>query len=104
MSEEKQQITDTIDKVQEVVDLFYQQKDSEAFEKFTAALDSMSIAINNLAVYKSLNETFELDEEKLCDILKEAMNALESQDRVLMADILQYDFIEYINELLEEMD
>ena len=32
------------------------------------------------------------------------MEALESDDKVLLADILQYDFIEYIESLVEKME
>lgn len=104
MSREKEQIVATIDKVQNVVDFFYQQKDKEAFEKLDVTLDDMTIAIDNLVAYKNEHQSFVFDDSKLCTILKDAVNALESEDEVLMADILQYDFIEYINELLEKME
>lgn len=103
MSMEKEQIKDTIDNVQKVVDLFYQQNDKEAFDMFTGVLDDMSAAVQNLASYKEKNIQFEMDEIKIYNILNDAMEALQSDDKVLMADILQYDFIDYINELLEHM-
>lgn len=34
MSSEKEQIKNTINEVQKVVDLFYQQNDKDAFDKF----------------------------------------------------------------------
>lgn len=104
MSREKEQIIGTIDKVQEVVDFFYQQKNKEAFEKLTVTIDEMIVTADNLMSYKNEHESFEFNEIKLCEILKDAVNALEAEDEVLMADILQYDFMEYINDLLEHMD
>ncbi len=103
MSEKKEQIKATIDEVQDIIDLFYQQNDKEAFEKLDTVLENMTISIDNLELYKLENSDFDFDETKLCEILKESMEALQSDDKVLMADILQYDFIEYINELLEQM-
>lgn len=104
MNEIKKQIKNTIDKVQEVVDLFYQQNDKDALEKFTVTLEDMTIAIDNLAAYKTEHPDFEMDEGKICNILNEAMGAFQSDDKVLMADILQYDFVEYINDLLDKME
>ena len=45
-----------------------------------------------------------MDEGKIFSILSDAMEALQSDDKVLMADILQYDFIEYISDLVENME
>lgn len=42
--------------------------------------------------------------KKIFSILSNAMEALESDDKVLLADILQYDFIEYIESLVEKME
>ena len=104
MSKEKEQIKSTINGVQEVVDLFYQQNDKDAFEKFMFVLEDMTKAIDNLAVYKNSNPEFVMDEGKIFSILSDAMEALQSDDKVLMADILQYDFIEYISDLVENME
>lgn len=104
MSKEKAQISETINKVQEVVDLFYQQNDKDALEKFAVTIEDMAKAIDNLAAYKAENAQFEMDEVKIFNMLNEAMEAFQSDDKVLMADILQYDFIEYISELAENME
>jgi hypothetical protein len=104
MSKEKAQILEAINKVQEVVDLFYQQNDKDALEKFAVTIEDMTKAIDNLATYKAENVQFEMDEMKIFNILNEAMEAFQSDDKVLMADILQYDFIEYISKLAENME
>ena len=101
MTDRKEQIQNTIDKVQEVVDLFYQQNDKDALGKFVVTLEDMTSAIDNLAAE---NPGFEMDEKKICNILNDAMGALQSDDKVLMADILQYDFVEYISGLIENME
>lgn len=104
MSSEKEQIKNTINEVQEVVDLFYQQNDKDAFDKFLIVLEDMTKAIDNLATYKNANPGFAMDDKKIFSILSNAMEALESDDKVLLADILQYDFIEYVESLVEKME
>ena len=44
MTDRKEQIQNTIDKVQEVVDLFYQQNDKDALGKFVVTLEDMTSA------------------------------------------------------------
>lgn len=100
----KKQIELIIDKVQDVVDLFYQQNNSEAFEKFGNIIEDMTNVVDMLAAYKNEHSEFEMDETKICGILNEAMEALEAGDTVLLADIMQYDFVEYINDLLINME
>ena len=104
MSSEKEQIKNTINEVQKVVDLFYQQNDIDAFDKFLIVLEDMTNAIDNLATYKNTNPGFAMDDKKIFSILSNAMESLESDDKVLLADILQYDFIEYIESLVEKME
>ena len=104
MSEEKQKVVSTTDEIQEVIELFYEQNDKEAFEKFNLAIGNIMSMVDILHDYKNTNMDFEFDEMKVCNILKEAMDALQSDDKVLLADILQYDFVEYMNDLAEQMD
>ena len=104
MSKEKKQVIKMTDDLQEVLDLFYQQNDHEAFAKFEGILEEIAKTIDNLAEYKKKHLEFEMDEKKIYNIFDEAMQALQVKDNVLMSDIFQYDFIEYINELLDEME
>ena len=104
MSEEKQKVVSTTYEILEVIDLFYEQHDKEAFEKFNLAIGNIMSMVDILHDYKNTNMDFEFDEIKVCNILKEAMDALQSDDKVLLADILQYDFVEYMNDLAEQMD
>lgn len=104
MSEEKQKVVNTTDEIQEVIELLYEQNDKEAFEKFNLAIGNIMSMVDILHNYKNINTDFEFDEIKVCNILKEAMDALQSDDKVLLADILQYDFVEYMNDLAEQMD
>lgn len=104
MSESKEIVKKSIEEVKEIVELFYQQKEKDALDKFNIGLGNMMTAIDTLFAYRDANAGFELDEAKLTNILKEAMNALQDGDMVLLADILQYDYLEYMEELAGMME
>lgn len=104
MSKQKEIIENTMKELQETVDLFYQQKKNEALKKLDTVLAQVMTAIDTLFTYKGEHSDFSLDEAKLTEALKDAMDALQKGDHVLLADILQYDFLEYMQELSEQME
>lgn len=104
MSEKKEQIINTIDELEEIVDLFYQQKNQEAFEKMDNALKDLENSINIIAMYQKEHADLVMDENKIYNTLKDAMDALEKGDVVLLADIFQYEFIEYLSGLCSNME
>lgn len=104
MGKQKEAVEDSIKKVEEVIELFYQQKLQEALNKFETVLEEMMTSIDALFTYKAEHEEFKLDEAKITNILKEAMGALENGDMVLLADMLQYDYLEYMQELVNNME
>ncbi len=103
MSQEKELILNTVAEIQETVELFYQQKQKKALTQMDVVLGDIVKAVDVLFAYKKENDSFPLDEERVSSSLKECMNALEDSDFILMADIFQYDFIEYMEELAAEM-
>lgn len=104
MSQQKEIVMQSVKEVEGVVELFYQQKLQEALTKFDGVLANVMTAIDTLFTYKAEHDGFALDETKLTNTLREAMGALQDGDMVLLADILQYDYIEYMQELLEDME
>lgn len=103
MGQEKEIVENTIQVVRETTELFYQQKIKEAYAKMQDTIDSILKAVDTLHAYKNENETFGLEEERLVTSLTDAMNAMQAGDTVLLADILEYDFAEYLQELAEQM-
>lgn len=101
---DKNKLSDMLSDIQEKVELFYQQKTGEALQQFDGVLGNMLSLIDGIFAYKQEHEDFELDEKKIQALLTEAMQALEERDMILLADIIQYDFIEYAQQLLEKMD
>ncbi|MDD7402608.1 MAG: hypothetical protein SO170_01905 [Butyribacter sp.] len=104
MSQQKEIVQKTMTDLQETVDLFYQQKKKTALKKLDTVLGELMTAIDTLFAYKAEHTDFPLDEGKLTNALKDAMNALQEGDHVLLADILQYDFLEYMEELSGQME
>ncbi len=104
MSKEKQMVADTIEEMKNNIDLFYQQKTREALSGFDGILEKLLGVTDTLFSYRQEHEEFALDEERIKENLTEAMKALEECDMILLADILQYDFVEYIEEIMENME
>lgn len=104
MGKQKDIVSKSVKEIEGVVELFYQQKLQEALTKFEGVIGGIMTAIDTLFTYKSEHEEFELDELKITNILKDAMKALEDGDMVLLADILQYDYLEYMQEILDNME
>lgn len=104
MSQQKELVVNTIEHINKTVDLFYQQKQKTALTELNTVLVEITAAIDVLFEYKAGHAEFSLDEVKITESLKEAMTALQDSDMVLLADILQYDFVEYMEELVQEME
>lgn len=77
MSAQKELVSKSVKEVEEVVELFYQQKLQEALAKFEPVLGEMMTAIDTIFTYRAEHEGFELDDAKLTNTLKEAMAALQ---------------------------
>lgn len=103
MSQQKDIVKKSVKEIEDVVELFYQQKLQEALNQFQFVIGNMMTAIDAIFTFKTEHEGFEFNEGKITSTLKDAMQALEDRDMVLLADILQYDYLEYMNELLENM-
>ena len=104
MSAQRKVIEETICELQETLDLFYQQKSGAALKKLDVVLGKLAEAMDALFTYKAEHDDFVLDEAKLTNSLTEAMEALQAGDHVLLADLLQYDFLEYLQELIEQIN
>lgn len=104
MSQEKKIVENAVYTIKETTELFYQQKVKEGYAKMEGTIAAILQAVDTLHAYKMEHEAFSLEEERLAASLTEAMQAMEAGDVVLLADVLEYDFVEYIQELLAEME
>lgn len=104
MSQDKDTILSTMEELKQNLELFYQQKNQEALEQFDSILGKLASTVDMLFAYRESHADFSFDEEKVKSSLVEAMEAMQDKDLILVADIMQYDFIEYIEEILPEME
>lgn len=103
MCQEKQIITNTVQTIRKTTELFYQEKVQEGYTVMQDTIAAIMQVVDALHEYKCSHEEFSLDEIRIADSLTEAVNAMEAGDTVLLADILEYDFIEYLEELSKEL-
>ncbi|MDD5948270.1 MAG: hypothetical protein PUC39_00825 [Lachnospiraceae bacterium] len=80
---EKQEIKQEI---QDVAELFYQQKNTEGYQRLNQLLQDLSAYVGTI--------TEEEQQMEFLEALKEALDAMEQKDTTLLADILQYELIE----------
>lgn len=104
MSQERKAVETAVEVIRENTELFYQQKAAEGYAKMENTLAAILQAVDILHEYKNAHEGFRLEEERIAASLTEALQAMEAGDTVLLSDILEYDFVEYLQELLAEME
>ena len=100
----KEKLKNTLTEVEEVVELFYQQKNKEAYLKMNDVISSLVDTINTLYIYKTEDDTFEFNENMLKNALTETLSALEAGDTILLADILRYEIIEQFEKMLSSLN
>lgn len=90
-------------KISAVTDYFYQQKMSEAYQGMELLLASLTSMVANLSSYQKEQKEFSYKQQDLLKILKEAMQALEEKDAVLLADILEYELKAFLESLESQL-
>lgn len=95
-------IDDAIQLIDINTDLFYQNKLDEGYKLLDITLIKISDAIEEVIKYQD-NSGQDIQGEKIVGILTEAMKALEKKDTSLLADILQYELKELLEEVRSEL-
>ena len=103
MAQEKECVLKTIGIIQQTTELFYQQKEKAGFQKMNETVAAITQMVDILHQYKEENASFVYDETQVLKSLTEALGAMEAGDTVLLADILEYDFVEYLQEAVATM-
>lgn len=99
----KNEIQALIQEINSVVELFYQQKNQEAYTQLEPLLAKMMNTIDRIFSCKAEHEEMEIDEAGLAEVLKTTLSAMEDQDAILMADVLKYDVIEKFEGICESL-
>lgn len=93
----KENIEQTIEKITKTNECFYQQKNQEAIAVLEDTLSSIEKTVG--LIYADENGKKELDLDGFMQALQEALGAMEDTDYVLMADIMQYDIIDKLEQV-----
>ena len=96
----REQIAQNIQEIDEVVEMFYQQKTQEAYTKLDPVLGNLLAAIDAVVAYQQEHSEIEIDINGLTEALKEALSAIEEKDAILMADVLKYEVVEKLETMM----
>lgn len=80
------------DELIDISELLYQENIQPAYRKLTGVLPKMG------AVIESVED--EDTRETIVEKLKLALEAMEAEDTILLADVIQYELVETIGQLL----
>jgi KaiC/GvpD/RAD55 family RecA-like ATPase len=94
MASLKEQIEKSMAQMDDVVEMFYQQKTKEAYLQLDVVLGSFAENIASLCEYQQDHPEIGIDVEALTESLKEALSAMEERDAILVADVLKYELLE----------
>ncbi|MBE5963193.1 MAG: hypothetical protein E7256_17735 [Lachnospiraceae bacterium] len=103
MKELKNLLERAMKEISDTTDLFYQQKDQEAFSKLNATLVITSSVMEQLFATLNTEVHPDFDQNELVSILTNAMNAMEEKDTVLLADILRYELLEQFEQIAAQL-
>ncbi len=99
MEELKQAIDMLSESIQKTTELFYTQREAEGYQAFGVLLEPMAALLDRLFRLQAETGKPEFSQEEIARLLNEAMNAMEARDSVLLADILQYDFLDQLEQI-----
>lgn len=97
MDDLKKNIENVILEIDDVVEMFYQQKTKDAYIKLDSVLADLLQVVDPIHAYEVEHPDDGVDSAGLTDALKETLSAMEEKDAILTADVLKYE----VNEKLE---
>jgi hypothetical protein len=83
-----------------LTDYFYQQKSKEGYLELIGVIDDITIITELLSVRSSDSDLVDIN-RRLMEALQEAMNAMLQKDTVLIADIMQYEITDILDEIID---
>lgn len=97
MDDLKKNIENVIHEIDDVVEMFYQQKTKDAYIQLDSVLADLLQVVDPIHAYEVEHPDDGVDSTVLTDALKETLSAMEEKDAILTADVLKYE----VNEKLE---
>lgn len=93
----KQEIRLLSGAIQRTTELFYTQREAEGYQALGMLLPSVTSLIDSLFAIRAAEGKPEFDDKELVRPLTDAVKAMEEKDGVLLADIMQYDFLDQLD-------
>lgn len=90
-------ISNLEDLIKETYEQFQSGRELEGMENMPELIDGLQYCIENIVINKEILE-YDINIQEVNERLRELMNALENEDNVLIADILQYEIYIMVNE------
>lgn len=103
MIKNKKELLESMGEISQCAELLYQQKIPEAMKQFERVMATMQEIVESFFSYRAKSADFSFDEDKMKKIFEEIVSAMEERDYTLLADIIQYEFVEYVQELSDEL-
>jgi len=100
MGDLKKEIVNAIELINATTELFYQDKKEQGYDKLGLTLSELIPVINQIIEYKGQNNSIDVNEAKLVELLSNAMNAMEKKDVILLSDILKYELIDTLDRVI----
>lgn len=100
MNEEKEKFIRALKAIDITTELFYQQKSKEGYGCFEDIINCVTELINYMSNQKGKEYNVDINEKEITSILYNAMQSMEANDTILLADILQYELKEEIQRLM----
>lgn len=85
--------------IDEIVNLFYKQKEDEGFTALNKLWDKLEEIINALSSLNFPDERSKAISE-INDLLVRLLTAIEKKDIIIITDILKYEFMNYLRNLV----
>ena len=104
MMDLKQAVQKLSEAIGKTTELFYTQKEADGYRACGLLLEPMSGLLDSLFSVRAVQGKPEFDEKELVQLLTDAVNAMEARDSVLLADILQYDFLDRLEQIAGQLE
>ncbi len=98
----KENLVSCINLTEQMNICFYQQNNDSGYQLLNTVLGSLLNVIEELTYLKN-NKIVSVDIESINKILESALQALESHDTVLFADIMQFEIIDLLKNIDKEL-
>lgn len=88
------------EKIDLASDLFYKQKNAEGYQLLVGVIDGLMAITSDLKAAEQ-NECMLAFQRKFAERLQEITEAMLQKDTILIADMMKYDIMELLDELME---